>query len=364
MNDSKQRHGSGSQRHKIALALQGGGSHGAFTWGVLDRLLQEPDIDIVGVTGTSAGAMNAVVLADGLLRGGCEEARRRLRLFWEAISAMPGFGSMLYPLSGQQASAIHIDLTPPGLLWDMVARNLSPYQLNPTGQNPLRKPLVELVDFARIRAQKDIEVMVCATNVRTATRRTFSNDDISADAVLASACLPDFFPAVEIDGEAYWDGGYTGNPALVPLLLRLPSCDLVIVRIDPVARADVPQSVRGIHDRVLEISFNAASWNEMAAVGMLLTFVEQGLLDRERFGRFRFHLVESHELEKLPASSKRNNYPAFLEYLFEAGRQSAKAWLGEHATALGKRSSADLRNVLQANVLTGLAEKNLAAAAQ
>ena len=121
-------------RHKIALALQGGGSHGAFTWGVLDRLLQEPDIDIVGVTGTSAGAMNAVVLADGLLRGGCEEARRRLRMFWEAIGAMPGFGSMLYPLSGQQAAGVHIDLTPPGLLWDMVARNLSPYQLNPTGR--------------------------------------------------------------------------------------------------------------------------------------------------------------------------------------------------------------------------------------
>jgi NTE family protein len=353
-----------SQRRKLALALQGGGSHGAFTWGVLDHLLEQPEIDIIGVTGTSAGAMNAVVLADGLLRGGCEEARRRLRMFWEAIGAMPGFGSMLYPLSGPQAAAIHLDLTPPGLLWDMVARNLSPYQLNPTGHNPLRKPLVELVDFARIRAQKDIEVMVCATNVRTAIRRTFSNADISADAVLASACLPDFFPAVEIDGEAYWDGGYTGNPALVPLLLRLPSCDFVIVRIDPVARADVPQSVRGIQDRVLEISFNAASWTEMAAVGMLLTFVEQGLLDRARFGRFRFHLVESHELEKLPASSKRNNYPGFLEYLFEAGRQRAKAWLGEHATALGKHSSADLRNALQANVLAGLAEKNLTAAAE
>jgi NTE family protein len=271
---------------------------------------------------------------------------------------------MLYPLSGQQAAAIHIDLTPPGLWWDMVARNLSPYQLNPTAHNPLRSPLVELVDFARIRAQKDIEVMVCATNVRTSIRRTFSNADISADAVLASACLPNFFPAVEIDGEAYWDGGYTGNPALLPLLLRLPSCDFVIVRIDPVARADVPQSVREIDDRLMEISFNAASWTEIAAVGILLALVEQGLLDRARFGRFRFHLVESHALEQLPASSKRNNYPAFLEYLFEAGQQCAKAWHGEHGTALGKRSSVDLRNALQANVLAGLAEKNLTAAAE
>jgi NTE family protein len=301
----------GTERRKVALALQGGGSHGAYTWGVLDGLLQEPDIEIIGVTGTSAGAMNAVVLVDGLLRGGCEEARRRLRTFWEAVGAMPGFGSLLYPLSGEQAAAVRLEQMPLYLMWDMVARNLSPYQLNPTGHNPLRKPLVELVDFARIRAQKDIEILVCATNVHTATRRTFANADISPDAVLASACLPQLFPAVEIDGETYWDGGYTGNPALVPLLMRLPGCDFVIIRIDPVARAEVPQSVGDINDRLLEISFNAASWTEMAAVGMLLSFAEQGLLDRARFDRFRFHLVESHDLEKLPLSSKRNNYPMF-----------------------------------------------------
>jgi NTE family protein len=354
----------GTERHKVALALQGGGSHGAYTWGVLDGLLQEPDIEIIGVTGTSAGAMNAVVLVDGLLRGGREEARRRLRMFWEAVGAMPGFGSLLYPLSGEQAAATRLEQMPPYLIWEVVARNLSPYQLNPTGHNPLRKPLIELVDFARIRAQKDIEVLVSATNVHTAIRRTFSNADISPDAVLASACLPQLFPAIEIDGEAYWDGGYTGNPALVPLLMCLPSCDFVIIRIDPVARAHVPQSVGDIHDRLLEISFNAASWTEMAAVGMLLSFVEQGLLDRARFDRFRFHLVESHDLEKLPLSSKRNNYPAFLEYLFEAGRQSAKVWLDKHATALGKHSSVDLRNVLQAKVLAGLDEKKLVPAAE
>ena len=205
-----------TQRRKIALALQGGGAHGAFTWGVLDRMLQEPDIDIIGVTGTSAGAMNAVVLADGLLRGGAEGARQRLRMFWESIGDMPGFGSLLWPLSGSDAAAVHLEQTPAYLAWDLVARNLSPYQLNPMNQNPLRAPLDALVDFKRLRAQKDVEVMVCATTVRTARRRTFSNADISTDAVLASACLPDLFPAVEIDGEAYWDGGYTGNPALIP----------------------------------------------------------------------------------------------------------------------------------------------------
>ena len=351
----------GSKRCKIALALQGGGAHGAFTWGVLDRMLQEPDIDIIGVTGTSAGAMNAVVLADGLLRGGAEEARRRLRMFWEAIGGMPGFGSLLWPLSGSDAANVHLEQTPPYLAWDLVARNLSPYQLNPTNQNPLRAPLEALVDFKRLRAQKDIEVMVCAPNVRTARRRTFSNFDISADAVLASACLPDLFPAVQIDGEAYWDGGYTGNPALVPLLVKLPGCDLVMVRIDPVMREAIPRTVRDIHDRVLEISFNAASWMEMAAVGMLLTFVEHGLLERERFGRFRFHAVLSNDLEKIPASSKLNNYPAFLEHLFQGGRRTAEGWLAEHGAALGKRSTVNLQNLLQANVMADFVKRQEAA---
>ena len=350
------------QRCKIALALQGGGAHGAFTWGVLDRLLEEPDLDIIGVTGTSAGAMNAVVLADGLLRGGPEGARQRLRMFWEAIGAMPGFGSLLWPLSGSEAAAIHLEQTPPYLAWDMMARNLSPYQLNPTNQNPLRAPLDQLVDFKRLRAQKDIEVMVCATNVRTARRRTFSNADISADAVLASACLPDLFPAVEIGGDAYWDGGYTGNPAVIPLLVKLPGCDLVMVRIDPVIRAELPRTVRDIHDRVLEISFNAASWMELAAVGMLLAFVEHGLLDRERFGRFRFHVVLSSDLEKIPASSKLNNYPAFLEHLFDAGRRTAQAWCKEHGAALGKDSTVNLQNLLQANLMADFLHRQQAEA--
>jgi NTE family protein len=342
----------GSNRRKIALALQGGGSHGAFSWGVLDRLLQEPDIDIIGVTGTSAGAMNAVVLVDGLLRGGAEGARQRLRMFWESIGAMPGFGSLLWPLSGSAAAAVHLEQTPPYLAWDLVARNLSPYQLNPVNQNPLRAPLDALVDFKRLRAQKDVEVMVCATNVRTARRRTFSNADISADAVLASACLPDLFPAVQIDGEAYWDGGYTGNPALIPLFVKLPGCDVVMVRIDPVVRAEIPRTVREIHDRETEIAFNAASWTEMAAVGMLLALLEQGLLDRERFNRFRFHAVLSSELEQIPPSSKFNNYPPFLEHLFDAGRRTGEAWFKKHGAALGKQSTVNPQDLLQANVLS------------
>jgi len=345
--------GSGShvKRRKIALALQGGGAHGAFTWGVLDSLLKEPSFDIVGVTGTSAGAMNAVVLADGLVRGGPAEARRRLREFWQKIGNMPGFGTLLWPLRGEDAAAVNIEQTPPYMAWDALARNMSPYDLNPDNVNPMREPLEELVDFDGLRAQNDIKVVVCATNVRMATRRTFSNADICVEAVLASACLPDLFPAVEIDGQAYWDGGYTGNPAMAPLLRQLPECDLIVVRIDPIMRKDVPRSVRGIHDRVLEISFNAASWMELASIGMLLRFTEEGLLPQERFGRFRFHAIEaSNQLEQLPSSSKLNNYPAFLEFLHDNGRRTANAWLADHHSAIGKRSTVNLQALLQAGV--------------
>lgn len=353
------------KRHKIALALQGGGSHGAFTWGVLDRLLEEPSLDIIGVTGTSAGAMNTVVLADGLVRGGPQKARQALRQFWEQIGEMPGVGSMLWGMPGDKAAEMHIEQMPAYQAWDMAARNLSPYELNPTEFNPLRAPLEKLVDFEGLRHQNHIQTVVCATNARTGRRRSFSNADLTVDAVLASACLPELFPAIQIDGEAYWDGGYTGNPAMAPLIRRLPGCDLIIVRIDPVQRGDVPRSMRDIHDRVLEISFNSASYMELAAMGMLLKFMDEGLLPRERFDRFRFHAIEASALlEKLPLSSKRNNYAPFLEYLFDNGRQAADAWLSTHAAAIGERSTIDLRNLLQEDIWTGVPRKAPAGVAE
>jgi NTE family protein len=345
---------SSSRRCKIALALQGGGSHGAFTWGVLDRLLEEPTFDIIGVTGTSAGAVNTVLLADGLVRGGPEKARQGLRGFWEAIGRMPGVGSLLWPMSGSMAAKIRIEHMPAYQAWDMVTRNLSPYELNPFDFNPLRELLERLVDFDRLRRQDDIQAVLCATNVRSGKRRSFSNADLTVDAVLASACLPELFPAIEIGGEAYWDGGYTGNPAIVPLIRQLPGCDLVIVRIDPVQRRDLPRSMRDIRDRVTEISFNSASDTELAALGMLLTFMDDGLLPRERFGRFRFHAIEASALlEGLPLSSKRNNYAPFLDYLFDNGRGTANAWLVTHRDAIGERSTFDPRISLQREVWSG-----------
>jgi NTE family protein len=198
-------------RRKVALALQGGGSHGAFTWGVLDRLLEDPTIEIIGVTGTSAGAMNGAVLVDGLVRGGPEQARAELRRYWGAIGAMPGFGSFFSGISGEKAATTPLENIPAYV--ETVKENLSPYDLASGNNNPMRRLLTELIDFDRLCLQQDIQLTVSATNARTARRRVFTNQDVTVDALLASACLPQFFRAVEIDGEPYWDGTFTGNPA-------------------------------------------------------------------------------------------------------------------------------------------------------
>jgi NTE family protein len=333
-------------RKKVALALQGGGSHGAFTWGVLDRLLEDETIDIIGVTGTSAGAMNAVCLANGMVRGGPQEARRDLRTFWEAVGKMPGIGHLFWWLPGETLAHMRVEQTPAYIALDTIRRNLTPAQFNPSRANPLRDQLTQMIDFDCLR-NADLIVQVCATNVRSARRRVFSNEDISVDAVLASATLPDLFPPVEIDGEVYWDGGYSGNPAMLGLIQKLPKCDFIIVRIDPVIRKDLPASARDIHDRVTELSFNTTFWMEVSILGAILALVEEGALDRERFGRIFFHAIEaSDHLEKIPPSTKLNNAPAFLHYLFDLGRTTADGWIAKRGAELGQRSTIDLTKLL------------------
>ena len=206
-------------RPKLALALQGGGSQGAFTWGVLDRLLEDATINIVGVTGTSAGAMNGAVLVDGLVRGGPKQARAELQRYWEAVGGMPGFGSFFSGISGEQAANTPLESIPAYV--EGMKKQLSPYDLPQSNDNPMRPLLAEMIDFDRLRLQEEIQLTVCATNARTARRHVFTNRDISVDALLASACLPQLFRAVEIDGEPYWDGALTGNPALGPLLTKM-----------------------------------------------------------------------------------------------------------------------------------------------
>jgi NTE family protein len=336
-----------TKKHRVALGLQGGGAHGAFTWGIVDRLLADPTLEIIGVTGASAGAMNAIVLADGLVRGGPQLARTKLREFWEEIGTMIGFGTFIPPLPGEMVAGMKLEDTPLYAMWDMLSHFLSPYDLNPNGWHPLVPLLTRMIDFDALRARADFPVLVCATNARTSRRRVFTNADMTLEAVLASACLPKMFQAIEIDGEPYWDGGFTGNPAIIGLLPRLPDCDLLVVRIDPMIRSDTPRTVSEIHDRVVEISFNSTFWLELMVLGVFKTFADIGLLKKERFHRIRFHMLEaSNIMEKFPRTSKSNNNKAMLEYLFTIGSETADTWLARNRADLGKRSTYDLRELL------------------
>jgi NTE family protein len=319
---------SASTTRKVAVALQGGGSHGAFTWGVLDGLLEEPTLNITGATGASAGAINATVLVDALVRGGTEEARHALRRFWASIGKMHSVADSTVSQSVANST---------------VNQNLSPYDLNPSNFNPLRDLLTEMIDFERLRSQNAVHVAVCATSVWNAVRRVFNNKDISVDAVLASTCLPHMSPAVEIDGEPYWDGGWTGNPAITAILRDIDVHDLIVVRIDPSVRKETPRTLNQINDRIVEIGFNSTFWLEMAAIAVVLMLQDEGVPTIRTF----FHCIEAPpELAKLASSSKMNTDPAFLEYLFQMGRQTADAWLAENSAAVGQRSTFDLKALL------------------
>ena len=272
------------EKRRIALALQGGGSHGAFTWGVLDRLLAEPSLEIVGVSGTSAGAMNAGVLADGLRRGGASQAQLALHQYWEDVGRLPGYGS-LWPLVSQRTW--HLDDNPIYLWADMLTRVWSPYQISRSNYHPLRE-LLQRIDLEGLRDDASApRVFICATNVRTGLRRVFHNAELSPDVLLASACLPQVYQAVQIGDDFYWDGGYTGNPALAPLYLGTSATDLIVVGINPMERTTVPQTARGIIDRIDEISFNSTFMLELGAIA----FVE--------------HLIKSAAVQAPPQTPQR-----------------------------------------------------------
>lgn len=338
---SPQRKRGASRPKQIALALQGGGSHGAFTWGVLDRLLEEPSLEIVAVSGTSAGAMNACVLAHGL-RGGAAVAREALRGFWESLGRTPGFATLRG--SWMQATREwHLDNAPFFQWFNFWAQMLSPYQFNPFNIHPLR-PLIEHIDFAALRSDPDaVRVFVGTTNVRTGRRRVFDNRELSADVLLASACLPLLFQAVEIDGEGYWDGGYTGNPAIEPLYQVTTATDLIVVGINPLSRDTLPRTAREIADRIDEVSFNSSFMLELSTIAFIDQLLDSKALDPSRFRPLLLHGIDGGaKLGKLGASSKMNNHPAFLRYLHGYGRAAADAWLESHLREVGRRSTVDL----------------------
>jgi NTE family protein len=335
--------GPASEVKTINLALQGGGAHGAFAWGVLDRLLEEPRIAFDGVSATSAGAMNATVLAYGLALGGREGARKALAAFWRRIAHV-GLWSPLQPSLIDRALHNHrLDWSPVFLVFDLLSRVLSPYELNPMGLNPLRQVLEQSVDFERLRTRCPIRLFLSATNVRTGKVKVFETREITADAVMASACLPFLFQAVEIDGEAYWDGGYMGNPAIFPLIYHCDSRDVVIVHINPMTRSELPRSASEIMNRINEISFNSSLMREMRAIAFVTELIDQGRLADAGMKRMLIHAITAEEvMQGLSVTSKLNADWEFLTHLFEDGRAHAGRWLEANLERLGRDSTVDL----------------------
>jgi NTE family protein len=325
----------------IDLALQGGGSHGAFTWGVLDRLLEEPWLRISAISGTSAGAMNAAVLADGWLEGGAEGARHALNEYWRRVSRAAAFSPLQRSFFDRLAGRWTLDTSPMYAAFDMMSRMLSPYDLNPFGLNPLRDILAESINFERL-ASSPIKLFVTATKVRTGRGRIFRNPEITADVLLASACLPTTFRAVEIDGEAYWDGGYAGNPTITPLVRESEARDTILVQINPTERANSPRSAADIINRLNEISFNSALMKELRMIALLRQVADPGTGEGARWAQMRTHRIKSDMLAEFGASSKLNAEWDFVALLRDEGRRAAGEFLDLNADHLGKYSTADL----------------------
>lgn len=328
------------KRKKLNLALQGGGALGALTWGVLDRLLEEPEIEIEAISGTSAGAMNAAVFASGLALGGRDGARKALDEFWSAV------GSASYSIGS--STGMHKALVPnPQRMLLGLTRYFSPYQLNPFDINPLRDIVGKVVDFDALRSRGATRLFVGATRVRTGTLRLFENQELTPDALLASACLPTVHHAIEIDGEPYWDGGYSGNPAVYPLIYGCKSPSILVVMLQPLARPDSPTSAQTIRNRLTEFQFNSSFLREMRSIALAVQAIKRqrlslGRLER-RFASLNFHLIETDDLLAHMSLDKALNADmGFLTKLKEEGRTRADTWIGKNLDQVGRRSTIDL----------------------
>lgn len=330
-------------RKRVSLALQGGGAHGAFTWGVLERLMSGGRIFIDGMSGTSAGAMNAVVFTDGFLRGHQQGAIDALHAFWGRVSEGALVPMAIAKVLSPMQQDWNMDNTPAFQMLDAVTRMFSPYQLNPMDIHPLRDILNELVDFEGLRNRSDIKLFVAATNVRTCKLKVFRTPEITVDSLLASACLPMLFRAVEINGESYWDGGYLANPAISPLVHECECKDVMIVQVNPMTRPEVPCTAREILNRLNEISFNSSLMREMNGIATVSRMINRGEVAPSGYSTVRFHMIEAmDEMSELGSSSKFNADWKFLTYLHKLGMDAAGQWLDANFDAIGTRSTLDM----------------------
>lgn len=334
---------------RVSLALQGGGAHGAFTWGVLDRLLEEEDLEIAGISGASAGALNGAALKAGMLEGGRAGAKARLDRLWQQVGEIGDFRMLpwIAPFLPairfwQTAGAAVLPFSPHGV----AAQLYSPYLFGKRWTNPL-EPVVRDLDFTQVCAEAGPRLFVSATNVRTGKIKVFHGSQISPEALLASACLPTVFQTVEIDGEAYWDGGYSGNPALFPLYEPDLPDDVVVVSINPMRTESIPDTPLEIQSRINEISFNAGLLGELRAINFVRRLIAEGRMERGQMKEVNIHMIADDGLmNELSADSKLSPTPTLLNRLKTAGRAAAERFLGEGGAKIGQEPSADLRTLL------------------
>lgn len=327
----------------LSIAMQGGGAHGAFTWGVLDRMLQESDLVIEGVSGTSAGGMNAVATAQGIMQDGNEGARELLNKFWcmmsDAGKVSPFKPGVMDILMGKYT----LHNSPGFLMFDFISKLFSPYQLNPAGTNPLKDLVNELFDFEKLQVYKDVKIFLAATHVYTGKIKIFGNKELCTEALLASACLPTVYAAVMVKGEYYWDGGFIGNPAIYPLIYDCETPDIMIIKLNPTHRTRLPITSTEIGDRLNEITNNTSIVREMRSMHFITKLIDKGLLDPQKIKRCFVHLIEDEAaFQDLGWSSKLNTDMNFLRYLFDAGYKAADKWLEKNYDRIGKESTADM----------------------
>jgi NTE family protein len=334
-------------RKKLNLALQGGGAHGAFTWGVLDRILEDDRIELEGISGASAGAMNAAVAAQGLMAGGRDGARRALETFWMRISEFAYFSPFQRSLLDKALGNWNLDDSPTTHMVEAFQRILSPYQFNPLNNDPLRAVLASTIDDETLRRCDVVKLFISATNVETGRIKVFSGAELSLDALLASACLPMLFQAVEIDGAPYWDGGYMGNPAIFPLIYGCECPDVAIVQINPLTRQGTPKTISAILDRLNEITFNSSLVQEMRAIAFVQKLIESESLvgpESQRLKRMHIHWISAEaDIAALGVTTKMNVERAFLLYLRDIGRAAADLWLEANFDSIGVNSSIDVQ---------------------
>ena len=332
-----------SKNKKIAIGLQGGGSHGAFTWGVLDYLLEDGRIDIEGVSGTSAGGMNCLALCQGMAEGGKEGARKMLHRYWKILSEKSKKIGMTPTAIDKYKGGYGIATNPLFLMMGQISKNMSPYEWNPKNLNMLADLVKELFNFKKIASFEDLKVFLCATNVRTSKLKIFSGQEITPEAVLATACLPSLFQAVNIEGDDYWDGGFIGNPAIFPLIYNCKTPDIMVILLTPQYRHNTPKTMDEIHWRMTELSLINTLTREMRAIHFISKLIDEGIADKTRIRKLNMHVVQNPQVfADLDHTSALNSDWDFMMHLFEKGRETGQKWLEKNFDDIGVKTTANL----------------------